>query len=298
MILKSLDTFIEIAKQRGKKSIAVAAAEDEPVLSAVAEAKKHNIAEPILVGNIEKIKSISSALGFDLTGIQMINELDPAKSSRVAAQLVKEGSAQILMKGLVSTADYLRAVLDKEAGLRKGDLLSHIGFFEFERYHKLLALTDAAQNIAPSFDEKVSIMKNSIDLFHRLGVDKPKIGLVAAVETVTSKMETTLHWASLTMMNKRGQLKGCIIDGPLAFDNIISKEAAVHKGIESEVSGDADLIMCSNIEVANALYKSFTYAAGATVAAVVLGAKVPIILTSRADSDRSKLTSIALAASY
>jgi phosphate butyryltransferase len=298
MLLKSLDTFIEIAKQKPKKQIAVAAAEDEPVLSAIAEAIKHNIAEPVLIGNMEKIHSISSAMGFDISNLSIIDELDPAKSSRIAAQMVKEGRAQILMKGLVSTADYLRAILDKEAGLRKGDLLSHIGFFELEKYHKLLGLTDAAQNISPTFDEKVSILKNSIDIFHRLGVENPKIGLVAAVETVNSKMESTLHSASITMMQKRGQLKGCIIDGPLAFDNIVSAEAAHHKGIKSDVAGDADLVFCPNIEVANALYKSFTYIAGGTVAAVILGAKVPIVLTSRADTDRSKLTSIALAASY
>jgi phosphate butyryltransferase len=298
MLLKSLNTFIEIAKSKPRKHIAVAAAEDEPVLSAIASARHDGIAEPILVGNLSLIRQLASKIGFDLSGVEMLDEPNPAQASRLAVKLVREGRAEILMKGLVSTADYLRAILDKENGLRKGALLSHIGFFESPNYYKLLALTDAAQNIAPDFDEKVGILKNSIELFHRLGVDNPKIACVAAVETVNPKMQTTLEAAALTMMNRRKQIKGCIIDGPLAFDNAVSLEAAEHKGIESEVAGDADLIFAPNIEVANALYKSFTYFAKATVAAIILGAACPVVLTSRADSDRSKLMSIALAASY
>jgi phosphate butyryltransferase len=298
MLLKSLNTFIEIAKSKPRKHIAVAAAEDEPVLSAIASARHDGIAEPILVGNLSLIRQLASKIGFDLSGVEMLDEPNPAQASRLVVKLVREGRAEILMKGLVSTADYLRAILDKENGLRKGALLSHIGFFESPNYYKLLALTDAAQNIAPDFDEKVGILKNSIELFHRLGVDNPKIACVAAVETVNPKMQTTLEAAALTMMNRRKQIKGCIIDGPLAFDNAVSLEAAEHKGIESEVAGDADLIFAPNIEVANALYKSFTYFAKATVAAIILGAACPVVLTSRADSDRSKLMSIALAASY
>lgn len=298
MVLKSLNSFIEIAKQKPKKKIVVAAAEDQPVLEAVRDAQKEGIAEPIFVGNKKMIVEIAKMINYDISNIEIIDEESPALSSKIAVKIIRENKAQILMKGLVSSPDYLKAVLDKENGLRKGELLSHVGFFESPNYHKVFALTDAAQNIAPDLNEKKSIITNAIDLFHRLGIKIPKVAVIAAVESVNQKMEATIHAALLTMMNKRKQIRGCIIDGPLAFDNAISAEAAKHKGIDSEVSGDVDLVVAPNIEVANALYKSFTYMGGATVAAVILGATVPIILTSRADSDRSKLMSIALAASY
>lgn len=298
MELKNLNSLIDIAKLKPHKKIVVAAAEDEPVLIAVNQAKMEGIADPILIGNKKKIESIASSIGMNLDAIEIIDESDPAKSAKIAVQCIRDNSAQILMKGHVNTADYLRAILNKENGLRNGDLLSHIGFFETPYYHKLIALTDAAQNVAPDISEKIAIINNSVDMFHRLGIMLPKIALIAAIEGVNPKMPATTDAAIITMMNRRKQIKGCIIDGPLAFDNAVSREAADHKGIESEVAGDADLIMTPNIEVANALYKSFTYFGGAVVAAVILGASVPIVLTSRADSDKSKLMSIALAASY
>jgi len=226
--------------------------------------------------------------------------MQPSTSALAAVKLEALGrdGVDLLMKGLVSTDKYMRAILNKENGLREGALLSHIGFFELDTYPKVLGLTDAAQNIAPDLNEKVEILKNSINAFHRFGIENPKIGLLAAVEVVNPKMEATIHAALISMMNKRGQIKGATIDGPLAFDNIVSKEAAEHKGILSPVAGDADLIMAPEIETANALYKSFTYFAKGTVAAIILGAAAPIVLTSRADTDRSKLMSIALAASY
>jgi phosphate butyryltransferase len=298
MDIKNLNSFVDIAKQKTRKKIAVAAAEDEPVLLAIIDAVKHGIIEPILVGNRDKIKAIADSLSIDINSIDIVSENDPAKSAKIAVQLVKDNSAQILMKGLVNTADFLRAILNKDTGLRKGELLSHIGFFETPYYHKLIALTDAAQNLSPDIYEKVAIINNSVELFHHIGVMNPKIALIAAIEGVNPKMQATTDAAIITMMNKRKQIKGCLIDGPLAFDNAVSREAAEHKGIESEVAGDTDLILAPNIEVGNALYKSFTYFGGATVAAVILGASVPVVLTSRADSDRSKLMSIALAASY
>ena len=298
MILKTLNTFIEIAAGKSKKKIAVAAAEDQPVLEAVAAARKENIVEPILVGNKKIIEEISAKINFDLKGILIIDEKNPTQACKICVGLIRENKAQILMKGMVNTADYLRAILDKENGLRTGQLLSHIGFFELKSYHKLLALTDVAQNIAPTLEEKIEILNNAVECFHRIGIDNPKIAIVAAVETVNPKMEATIHAAILTMMNRRNQIKGCLIDGPLGFDNAISKESAEHKGIISDVSGDVDLILTPEIESGNILYKSLTYFAGATVAAIILGASVPIVLTSRSDSERSKLMSIALAASY
>lgn len=298
MELKNFDIFMQIAKSKPKKKIAVAAAEDAPVLQAVAAARREGIVEPILIGNATKIKELAKDIKFELSDIEIIEENEPSAASRKAVQVVREGRAHILMKGLVSSPDFLRAVLNKEIGLRKGDLLSHIGFFEIPAYHKVLAITDAAQNISLTLDEKVSVIKNCLDLYSHLGVECPKIAVIAAAETISTKMESTLHASALTMMNRRNQLKNCLIDGPLGFDNAISKESAIHKGIVSDVAGDADLLLAPEINVANAVYKSFTYFGGATVAALILGATVPIVLTSRSDTDRSKLYSLALAASY
>lgn len=298
MDIKSLDIFLDIAKSKPKRKIAVAAAEDSHVLGAIKEAVAESIVEPILVGNIAKIKEIASGIGFNLNGIEMVEENDIKKACRKAVEIVRAGDANIIMKGLVSTADFLRAVLNKEAGLRKGDMLSHVGFFDPKAYHKVVAITDAAQNIAPTLQEKITIINNAVDVFNHVGFPNPKIALLGAVEVVNPKMESTLDAAAITQMNRRNQIKGCLIDGPLAFDNAINKEAAEHKGIVSEVAGDADMLFVPNIEVGNVLYKSFTYFGGANVAAMIMGAAVPIVLTSRADSDRSKLLSVALAAAY
>lgn len=298
MDIKSLDIFLDIAKSKPKRKIAVAAAEDSHVLGAIKEAVAESIVEPILVGNIAKIKEIASGIGFNLNGIEMVEENDIKKACRKAVEIVRAGDANIIMKGLVSTADFLRAVLNKEAGLRKGDMLSHVGFFDPKAYHKVVAITDAAQNIAPTLQEKITIINNAVDVFNHVGFPNPKVALIGAVEVVNPKMESTLDAAAITQMNRRNQIKGCLIDGPLAFDNAISKEAAEHKGIVSEVAGDADMLFVPNIEVGNVLYKSFTYFGGANVAAMIMGAAVPIVLTSRADSDRSKLLSVALAAAY
>ncbi len=298
MEIKSLNSFVDIAKSKVKKNLVVAAAEDEHVLGAVKDAVANDIIEPIFVGNKSKIDAIAAKLEFDISKFELIEESNPATAAQIAVKQIIDGHAQILMKGLVGTADFLRAILQKDTGLRKGDLLSHIGFFEVPTYHKIIALTDAAQNIAPDFNDKIGILKNSLDMFKHLGYERPKVACLAAIEGVNPKMPSTMEAAALTQMNRRNQIKGCIIDGPLAFDNAVSKLSAEHKGIESEVAGDADLLFAPNIEVANVLYKSFTYFANATVAAIILGASVPIVLTSRSDSDKSKLMSIALAACY
>lgn len=296
MSITKLDELVKIAANSGKKKIAVAAAEDDHVLHAINEAKKAGVVEPIFVGHTEKINEIAKRENIDIAGIRIVDEPNPSVAAKRAVEFCVSGETQILMKGLVSTADFLRAVLNKEVGLRTNDLLSHIGIFELPSYHKLLGLTDAAQNIEPTFEDKVKIINSCVRCFNKLGVAKPKVAILAPVEAVNPKMESTVHAAMLTQMNKRGQIKNCIIDGPLAFDNAISKEACDHKGIVSEVGGDADLIVCHNIEVGNPLYKAFNYLAGGTIAGMIMGAKVPIVLTSRADSNRSKFMSIALAA--
>jgi phosphate butyryltransferase len=229
MELNKLDIFIEIAKQKPKKRVAVAAAEDINVLEAIYAAKANGICDPLLVGDSKKIRENAEKFNIDLTGTEIIEEKNPANASRICVKLIREEKAHIMMKGLVSTAEFLRAILDKENGLRCGNLLSHIGFFDPKRYHKLIAVTDAAQNVAPSLEDKISIINNAVNMFNNLGINRPKIAVLAAVEAVNYKMPACVDAALITMMNKRGQFKNAIIDGPLAFDVAISKEAAKHK---------------------------------------------------------------------
>lgn len=291
-----LSQIADLAKQRPTRRLVVAAAEDEPVLLAVRKAIKEKIVTPILVGDEQKIRSIASSITLDTSTIEIIHEPNPELASKRAAQIVRQGKADILMKGLVSTGELLKAILDKETGLRSGSVLSHVALFESPYYHKLVAVTDAAMNVAPDFNDKVAMVSNAVSLFHKLGIECPKVAIIGAVETVNPKMEATVHAAMLTLMGQRGQIKSCLIDGPLAIDNAISKEAALHKGIISEVAGDVDLLVTPDINSGNILYKTLNFMGGAKTAAVIMGAKAPIVLTSRADSDESKLMSIALAA--
>lgn len=296
MVLKSLESVLEIAKSKPPAKMAVAAAADEHALDAVKEASKAGIVSPILVGDKKAIEEIAAKMAFNLSGIEIIDEKDPVKSCSIAVSLIKTGKAQILMKGLVGTAFLLRAVLNKETGISKSSVMSHAALLESPNYHKLLCITDCGMNILPSLSEKADIINNAVEIYKKLKMDKPKVGILAAVELINEKMDATTHAAMLVTMNKRDQIKDCIIDGPLAFDNIISKEACDHKGISTEIGGDADIVILPNIETGNTLYKALVYLGGATVASVALGATVPIVLTSRSDSDRSKLMSIALAA--
>jgi phosphate butyryltransferase len=295
MILKSLESLLEIAKSKPAANMAVAAAADDHALDAVKEAAKAGIITPILIGDKKAIEEIAFKIDFNLAGIEIIDEKDPVKCCTTAVSLIKTGKAQILMKGLVGTAVLLRAVLHKENGISRGTVMSHAALLESPYYHKLICITDCGMNIAPTLAEKADIVNNVVDMYKKLKLDKPKVGILAALELINEKMDATTHAASLVIMNRRGQIKDCIIDGPLAFDNIISKEACDHKGITTEIGGDADIVIMPNIETGNTLYKTLVYLGGATVASVALGASVPIVLTSRSDSDRSKLMSIALA---
>ena len=274
----------------------MAAAEDMPVMMAIKEAMHDNIVLPILVGDKVKILNIGEEIGFDFNNVEIIDEKDPMISAKIAVNLIRTEKAEILMKGLVNSGDFLKAILNKEKGLRSGATLSHIAFFESPYYHKLLAITDAAMNVEPEFADKLAILNNAIEAFHKLGIAQPKIAIVGAIETVNNKMQPSVDAALLTMMNKRGQIKGCIVDGPLALDNAISREAAEHKGIKSPVAGEVDLILTPDIYSGNILYKSLNFLGGASSAAVIMGATVPVVLTSRSDSEHSKLMSIALAA--
>lgn len=295
-MIKHLEQLVDLAKDKRKRRIVVAAAADHHVLEAIKNAIAEGIIEPVLIGETDKIKEISKEIGLNLDSIELIDEKDKFKACLTATRLIGEGKAEILMKGLVSSGILLKAVLDKEYGLRKGSILSHVALFESPYYHKLLGVTDAAMNVNPDLMEKIAIIKNAVDLYHGLGNMNPKVAIVGSVETVNPKMEATMHAATISMMNYRNQITGCIIDGPLAIDGAVSKRAAALKNITSEVAGDVDIILAPDINGGNILYKSMAFLGGATSAAVIMGAKVPIVLTSRGDTERSKFLSIALAA--
>ncbi|NQU34981.1 MAG: bifunctional enoyl-CoA hydratase/phosphate acetyltransferase [Bacteroidetes bacterium] len=295
-MIKDLSTLVELAKNKRKRKIVVAAAGDQHVLEAIANATREGIIEPILVGEESEIRRIAAEIGFDIKNIEVIDIEDAYDASLEATKIIGEGRADILMKGLVSSGQLLKAVLNKDFGLRTGSLLSHVAIFETPYYHKLLGVTDAAMNVEPSLEDKIDIIKNAVNVFHGLGIVNPKVAIIGSVETINPKMEATMHAATISMMNYRKQIKGCIIDGPLALDGAISKDAAKLKNITSDVAGDADLILAPDINGANILYKALNFLGGATAAAVIMGATVPIVLTSRGDSGKSKFLSIALAA--
>ncbi len=296
MILRKLEDLRGIVANEPIRKLVLAAAQDQDSLSAVLRAWKDNIVEPILIGDKEAIQNISLANGYNIEGLRIIHEPTTELAVEMAVKLASTKQADILMKGKVGTSTLLKCVLNKEWGLRTGHLLSHFALFEVETYHKLIAVTDVAMNIAPNLQDKIAIVNNSISCLHKLGIAIPKVAVLGAVEMVNENMEATLHAALLSKMYQRDQIKGCIIDGPLAFDNAVSLESAQHKGIRSEVAGETDLLLMPDIEVGNVLYKSLVFFAKAKVAAVILGAQVPIVLTSRSDTEQAKFDSILLAA--
>ena len=292
---KSFKALLDLAKERGPKVVAVAVAQDKEVLSAVKKANDLGIATPILVGDKDKIQSIGKEIGFDLTDIQIIHEEDGAMACRIATELVSSGKAQVLMKGLIDTGVIMKQVLDADIGLRTGNVISHVAVFDVPTYHKIFFVTDAAMNIAPDLQQKKEIIENAVVLAKALDIETPKVAVLAAMEKVSPKMEATIHAKELADMNKRGEIEGCIVDGPLALDNAISKESSALKGIVSEVAGDADILIAPFIEAGNVLYKALSFLANAKSAGLIVGTKAPIVLTSRADNEESKLNSIALA---
>lgn len=293
-MVTKLEEILHLAEKREKKTLAVAVAQDKEVLTAVSEAVKLNIVNAILIGDEEKIKSIANEEKLNINNIEIIDEKNIQKAAAKSVELVREGKAQFIMKGMLNTADILRAVLNKETGIKSKGLLSHVMLYEVPTYHKLLFLTDGGMVPYPELNDKIGIVNNAVEVAHALEIDMPKVAPICAVEVVNPSMPATLDAAALTTMNRRGQIKGCIIDGPLAFDNAISKEAAEHKGIVSEVAGDSDILLVPNIEAGNFLGKSMTYLAKGENAGIIVGAKCPIVLVSRADSAKSKLYSIAL----
>ena len=291
---KSFKDLLELAVKRGPKKLAVAVAQDADVLLSVKNATEMKIAEPILVGDKEKIIEIAKEINFDLGNIEIIHEEDGARACRIATELVSSGKAHVLMKGLIDTGIIMKQVLDSEIGLRTGSVISHIAVFDVPTYHKIFFVTDAAMNIAPDLQQKKEIIENAVVLAKSLDIEYPKVAVLASKEKVSPKMEATVHAKELADMNKRGEIIGCLVEGPFALDNAISKESAILKAIDSEVAGDADILIAPNIDAGNVLYKSLTFLANAKSAGLIVGTKAPIVLTSRADNDEAKLNSIAL----
>jgi phosphate acetyltransferase len=267
----------------------------ENALAGAVEAGQLGLIVPILVGPAARIAEVAKKAKIDIAKMEIVDAPHSHDSAAKAVELVREGRAELLMKGSLHTDELLGAVVAKETGLRTGRRISHVFVIDVPTYHKILIVTDAAINIAPTLEDKVDICQNAIDLVVTLGAERPKVAILGAVETVTSKMPATLDAAALCKMAERGQITGAILDGPLAFDNAINKEAAKIKGIKSEVAGDPDILLAPDLEAGNILAKLLTFLANADSAGLVLGARVPIILTSRADSVRARIASCAVA---
>jgi phosphate acetyltransferase len=258
-------------------------------------AAEKGLIKPVLVGPVKKILDTAKSGNLELGTISIIDTEHSHESAKKAVELVREGKAELLMKGSLHTDEIMAAIVSRDGGLRTIRRISHVFIMDIPTYHKVLVITDGAINIAPSLEDKVDICQNAIDLAISLGIKKPKVAILAAVETVTSKMPATIDAAALCKMAERGQIVGGILDGPLAFDNAISREAAVTKGIVSEVAGDPDILLAPDLEAGNILAKQLSFLANADSAGLVLGARVPVILTSRADSVRSRIASCAVA---
>lgn len=295
-MVKNFDEVLKKVKSLETKTVAVAVAQDEPVLQAIMEAKNQGIANAILVGDEKKIKEVADSINMDLSQFEIVHEANVAKAALKAVELVSSGKADMVMKGLVDTANFLRAVLNKEVGLRSGRLMSHVAVFEIAGIDRLIFLTDAAFNMYPELKDKVDIINNSVKMAHAIGIECPKVAPICAVEVVNPSMPATLDAAMLSKMSDRGQIKGCIVDGPLALDNALSEEAAKHKNVGGPVAGKADIMVLPNIEAGNVMYKTLTYTSNSKNGGLLVGTTAPVILTSRSDSFETKMNSIALAA--
>jgi phosphotransacetylase len=289
------EQLLERCRGLGPVPTAVAHPCEETALEGAIDAAAKGLIAPILAGPEAKIREIAAKKGLDLKNIRVVDAAHSHDSAAKAVALVRQGEAALLMKGSLHTDELLSAVVARETGLRTGRRISHVFIMDVPTYHKVLVVTDAAINIAPTLEDKADICQNAIDLAISLGVERPKVAILAAVETINSKMQTTLDAAALCKMAERGQIKGGVLDGPLAFDNAISSDAARVKGIKSEVAGDPDILLAPDLEAGNILAKQLSFLANADSAGLVLGARVPIILTSRADSVRARIASCGVA---
>jgi phosphotransacetylase len=296
-MLANLDGLLELNRGSNTLFIAVVNAHDEEVIEAVTRALDYNI-KSYLIGDVAKITEIIRQNAYDIDKYVIVEAKNNEESAFIGVQLIKENKADFLMKGLIDTKTLLKAVVNSETGIKEFPLLSHISLVKSPHYHKVLFITDCAMVIAPTVDEKVHIINNAVDLANVLGYEKPKVGIVSAIEVVNPKMPSTVDASEIVKRFKLGEIKNAIVDGPFAIDNLVSMESVIHKGLTSVVAGDADILLFPNIEAGNVFYKTVVFLGRATVAGIIVGAKCPIILTSRADSAMTKLYSILLAAVY
>jgi phosphate butyryltransferase len=294
--INTLSELLKTTEKRESNNLVVAGGEELEVLEAVSNACSQNLVKAILIGNENKIKAIANEHNIDISNCKIIHEPELKNTGKIAVKMIRDGKAQMLMKGLIDSALFLKAILHEESGVVGKGLLSHVAIFEIPTFPKLFFVTDPAINIAPDLNQKVDICNNAIQVANAIGIEKPKIAAVTAVEKVNyPKMPATIDAAALSKMSERGQIKA-IVDGPLALDNALSAESAKTKGIDSPVAGDVDILLMPDIEAGNILYKALQQLAKAKIGAIVMGAKCPVVLTSRADSAETKLLSIALSA--
>ena len=296
-MIKTLDDVLKEAAERPSRTIAVAAAEDAPVLRSVVKAQEMGLVKALLFGSAASIRAVAEEEELDLGPFEVVDVSSNAQAAAGAVGAVRDGRAAMLMKGNLQTSQFLSAILDKESGLRDGkNVIAHVAVMQVSGYDRLLLVTDAAMNVAPDLQTKVSIIGSAVWVAHALGIERPKVAALAAVEVVNAAMSATTEAAMLAKMNDRGQIKGCVVDGPLGLDNAVSMEAAKHKGIGGDVAGQADILLAPDLEAGNVLYKAITYLAHGRSAGIIVGARAPVVLTSRSDSEESKLASIALSA--
>lgn len=294
-MITRLDELCAVARRVGPKKVAVAAAANGLVLKAIQQTEEMGFVEPLLVGRREEILAEAEEVSYSVSPERIIDVETKDHVATRAVELVRSGQADLLMKGYLHTDALLRAVLDPNHGLRTDRQLSHVFVMQVPTYHKLIAVTDAAINISPDLLQKAAIVQNAIDLMLSLGVQVPKVAVLSSVETINPRIPSTIDAACLHKMAERGQITGGIVDGPFAFDNAISRQAALEKGIDSEVSGDADILLAPDLDAGNILSKNLEYLASAQMAGIVMGARVPIVLTSRSDPPGARVYSLAMA---
>ena len=291
-MVKSFEDLEKMAKSKPSRKVALAMAQEADALKAAVNAALSGIVEPVLVGAEKEIKEIAEQESLDISRFAIIETEGETECAERAVELVKKGEADLIMKGRVPTAVIMRAILDKQSGLRGRGILSHVTILDLPKYHKFLIMSDPGLNIAPDLEDKIAIIDNAVEVARKLGIDKPKVAIIAAIEKVNPDMPSTMDAAVLSKMAERGQIQDCIIDGPLALDNAVSVKSCKTKGIDSKVGGDADVLIMPNIEAANVFYKAFAYLTDFNMCGTIAGAVIPIILTSRADSDKIKYYSI------
>jgi phosphate butyryltransferase len=294
-MIKSFAELVERAQKLGPARVVVIEAHNPDVLESLKDAEPRGLAKPILVGDPAKIERVAREVGYHVRPETLLPAADEDESLRLSIDLVRDGKADFLMKGKVTTAKMIRGVLDKERGLRTGRLLSQVALFQVAHIPRLLILTDAAINIAPTLEQKVDICRNAIEVAHALGIEEPKVALLAALEFVNPAMPATIDAAALTLMNRRGQITGAYLEGPLAMDVPFSRFAAECKNIQSPLVEAVDILVAPDIEAANILGRAAIYLAGAETGGVVMGTKTPLVLLSRAEPPQAKINSIALA---